>query len=147
MAEEFIQKNYFNSTNIKFVDVHRSNKVSIEAWLSKLIFHDDLSRIVYSAQDIAFRKRIESLDYGKDEEAPLKPEMLNLPFASFCMTGDPEPDDRYASVNATESVTGLYYEKEDRLMRTTAIKTKYKIILYFSRQDDVHMAYQLLFQK
>ena len=147
MAEEFIQKNYFNSTNIKFVDVHRSNKVSIEAWLSKLIFHDDLSRIIYSAQDIAFRKRIESLDYGKDEEAPLKPEMLNLPFASFCMVGDPEPDDRYASVNATESVTGLYYEQEDRLMRTTAIKTKYKVILYFSRQDDVRMAYQLLFQE
>lgn len=65
MAEEFIQKNYFNSTNIKFVDVHRSNKVSIEAWLSKLIFHDDLSRIIYSAQDIAFRKRIESLEIGR----------------------------------------------------------------------------------
>lgn len=145
MAEEFIQKNYFNSTNIKFVDVHRSNKVSIEAWLSKLIFHNDLSRIVYSTPDMAFRKRVESLDYGKDDEAPLKPEMLSLPFASFYMSGDPEPDDRMAAVNATESVTGLYYEAEDRLMRTTAVKTKYKITLYFSRLDDVRIAQQLLY--
>jgi hypothetical protein len=94
---------------------------------------------------MAFRKRIESLDYGKDDEAPLKPEMLNLPFASFSMVGDPEPDDRYASVNATEAVTGLYYEEEDRLMRRTAIKTKYKVILYFSRLDDVRIAQQLLY--
>ena len=145
MAEEFIQGNYFNSTNIKFVDVHRSNIVSIEAWLSKLIFHDDLSRIVYSTQDMAFRKRVESLDKGKDDEKPLKPEMLDLPFASFSMVGDPEPDDRYASVNATEAITGLYYEKENRLMRKTAIKTKYKVILYFSRLDDVRIAQQLLY--
>ena len=147
MAEEFIQNNYFNSTNIKWVDIHRSNKISIEAWLTKLLFHDDLSRVVYATPDIAFRKRIEMLDQGKDDEAPLKPEMLNLPFASFSMSGDPEPDDRMAAVNATESVTGLYYEEEDRLMRTIAVKTKYKIICYFSRLDDVRMAHQLLFQE
>lgn len=145
MAEEFIQGNYFNTTNIKFVDVHRSNKVSIEAWLTKLIFHNDLSRIIYSTPDMAFRKRVESLDHGKDDEAPLKPEMLDLPFASFSMVGDPEPDDRYASVNATEAITGLYYEEEDRLMRRTAVKTKYKVILYFSRLDDVRIAQQLLY--
>ena len=147
MAEEFIQNNYFNSTNVKFVDVHRSNKISIEAWLTKLIFHDDLSRIIYSTPDMAFRKRIESLDSGKNEEQPLKPEMLNLPFASFCMSGDPEPDDRLASVNATESVTGLYFEEFDRTMRRIAVKTKYKVILYFSRLDDVRIAHQLLFQE
>ena len=147
MAEEFIQNNYFNSTNIKWVDVHRSNKISIEAFFTKLLFHDDLSRIIYATPDIAFRKRIEMLDQGKDDEAPLKPEMLDLPFASFSMSGDPEPDDRMAAVNATESVTGLYYEDEDRLMRTTAIKTKYKVICYFSRLDDVRIAQQLLFQE
>ena len=147
MAEEFIQNNYYNSTNIKWVDVHRSNKISIEAWLTKLLFHNDLSRVVYATQDIAFRRRIETLDQGKDDEAPLKPEMLDLPFASFSMSGDPEPDDRMAAVNATEAVTGLYYEEEDRKMRTIAIKTKYKIICWFSRRDDVRMAHQLLFQE
>lgn len=144
MAEEFLQKNYFNSTNIKWVDTHRSNKVSIEVFLAKLLFHDDVRRVIYSTQDAAFRKRIESLDKGKNEEAPLKPEMLDLPFASFSMIGDPEPDDRMAAVNATESVTGLYYEEEDRLMRRLAVKTKYKIICFFSRLDDVRIAQQLL---
>lgn len=145
MAEEFIQGNYYNSTNVKWVDTHRSNKISIEAFFTKLLFHDDLSRIIYSSPDVAFRKRIESLDKGKDDETPLKPEMLNLPFASFYMSGDPEPDDRVAAVNAAESVTGLYYEVEDRLMRTTAVKTKYKVTCYFSRLDDVRIAQQLVY--
>lgn len=145
MAEEFIHGNYYESTNKKFVDIHLSNKVSIEVFLTKLLFHDDLSRIIYSKPEMAFRKRVESLDYGKNEDAPLKPEMLKLPFASFSQVSDPEPDDRFAAVNATEAVTGLYYEAEDRLMRTTAVMTKYKVICYFSRLDDVRMAHQLLY--
>lgn len=147
MAQEYIHDSYYQSSHIKWVDIHQSNKISIEVWLSKLLFHDDLKRVVYCTPDIAFRKRIENMDTGKNDEAPLKPEMLNLPFASFNMTGGLEPDDRYAAVNATEAVTGLYYPIEDRLMRTIAVKTKYKVTCFFSRQDDVRFAEQLLFQE
>lgn len=144
MAEQFIQKNYYETTNKKFIDTHLSNKISIEVWLSKLLFHDDLKRVIYSAQDIAFRKRIESIDKGKNDDDIIKPEMLDLPFASFCMSADPAPDDRMAAVNAGESVDGIYYEDEDREMRRLAVMTKYKIVCFFARQDDVRIAQQLL---
>ena len=83
MAEQFIQNTYYASTRKKYVDIYRSINASIEWWISKLLFHDDLKRIVYATQDIAFRKRIETLDKGKNDKAPLKDEMTNLQFATY----------------------------------------------------------------
>lgn len=143
MAEQFIQNTYYASTRKKYVDIYRSINASIEWWISKLLFHDDLKRIVYATQDIAFRKRIETLDKGKNDEAPLKAEMLDLPFATYSQVGDVEPDDRPAAVNAGESVDGVYFADEDRLMRSLAVMIKYKVVCFFSRRDDVQVAQQL----
>lgn len=143
-GEEFIQDSYYQTTHKKFVDIYRSINCSIEWFFAKLLFHDDLSRIVYATKDIAFRKRIEMLDKGKKEDQTLQPEMLNLPFATYSQSGDVEPDDREAAVNAGESVEGLYFDEEDRNMRSLAVMIKYKVVLFFSRLDDVQVAQHLL---
>lgn len=144
MAEEFIQDNYYHSSRTKFIDTHISTKCGIEWWLSRLLFNNEPSRVVYATPDIAFRKRIETLDKGKNDEEPLKPEMLNLPYATYYQLGDPEPDDRVAAVNAHQSLVGEYQEEFDRNIRSLAVMTKYKITCYFSRRDDVRQAGQLL---
>lgn len=142
--EERIQQNYYYNSRLKFVDTHISTKACIEKWLSKLLFKDDISRVIYSAPDIIFRKRIESLDKGKNEEEPLKAESLQLPFASFYMSSDPEGDDRPASVNHFQSVTGEYIEDVDRNIRSLATMAKYKISCFYSRRDDIRFAQQLV---
>lgn len=143
--EEFIHNSYYSPVSKKFVDVHRSNQASIEWFLAKLLFKDDLKRVIYSTQDNIFRKRIESLDNGKNDEEPLKREMLDLPFASYSMSGDVEPDDRTASVNAGQAVDGIYYPDEDRTMRSLAVKYHYKVICFFESLENVRIAQQLLF--
>ena len=69
--------------------------------------------------------------------------MLDLPFATYSQVGDVEPDDRPAAVNAGESVDGVYFADEDRLMRSLAVMIKYKVVCFFSRRDDVQVAQQL----
>lgn len=145
MAEEFIHKSYYDSSSQKFVDIHRSIQVSLEWFLSKLLFKNDLSRVIYSTQDNIFRRRIESLDQGKNDSEPLKREMLSLPFACYFQNGDIEPDDRIASMNASQAVNGTFFEKENRLMRRLAVKYKYKAICFFESLENVRIAQQLLF--
>lgn len=148
MSTEYEISSYYNKDNkvnkLKYVDTHRSVQLGIEGWLKALLFKNDSSRVVYASPDIAFRKRIESLDNGKNADGILKPESLELPFATYFKTGDPEPDDRMAAVNAAQAVKGIYYPELDRTMRALAVKTTYKATCFFARQDDVREAQQLL---
>lgn len=150
-GEEFIQSQYYSKNNnvnsLKWIDTHRSNKISIEWWLSKLLFKGDITRVIYATKDIAFQKRINLLDKGKNDDGELKAESLDLPYACYWNSNDPEPDDRMAAVNAGQAVKGIYYEDEDRTMRSTATMTKYKVVCFFSRRDDVREAYHLLMQE
>lgn len=143
--EEFINKSYYDSSSKKFIDIHRSHQASIEWFIAKLLFKDDLKRVVYGTQDNIFRKRIESLDTGKNDTAPLKRESLDLPFAGYFQSGDVEPDDRPAAVNAGQAVDGIYYPDEDRTMRSLAVMYHYKVICFFESLENVRIAQQLLF--
>ena len=144
--QEFIQNNYYSTTNKKFVDTHRSTKIAIEFFLSKLLLHDDLKRIVYCSPEKTFRTRIEQLDTSKgfDMNKPLKQENLELPYISFFKTGETEPDDRMASATAEHALTGQYVEEFGQRVRALATKTTYKANCFFARQDDVRIASQLL---
>lgn len=151
-SEEFLDKgNWFSqisqTNSLKWIDTHRSSQCSIEWFLSKLFFNNDLTRVVYTTQDKAFQKRINLLDKEKNADGILRAESLDLPYACYWQQGDPEPDDRMASVNASQAVSGIYYETEDLTMRSTATKTKYKVVCFFSRRDEIREAYHLLFQE
>ena len=114
------------------------------AFLPKEFFKGDFSRVIYSAQDIVFRRRIELLDSGKDGEQ-MNVTNLNLPFCSYMQVGDPEEDDRLATKNASLAVLGIYQEDLGKNLRTVAVKTKYKATLFFHRRDDIRLAHQLMF--
>ena len=151
LGEEFIQTQYYSKNNDvntqKWIDTHRSIKISLEWWLSKLLFKGDTSRVMYATQDIAFQKRINTLDKEKNADGVLRAESLDLPYACYWNSEDPEPDDRMAAVNASQAVKGIYYEDEDLTMRSTAMMSTYKIVCFFDRRDSVREAYQLLTQE
>ena len=122
----------------------RKTVEELKAELAKEFFKGDFSRVIYSAQDIVFRRRIELLDSGKDGEQ-MNVTNLNLPFCSYMQVGDPEEDDRLATKNASLAVLGIYQEDLGKNLRTVAVKTKYKAILFFHRRDDIRLAHQLMF--
>lgn len=147
MAEElFANGKYYDSINHKFVDPHKSIMCSIEATFSTLLFSKDYKRFIYSPPDIAFRRRIELLDTEQATESlQLSAETLQLPFASYYRSGDPEEDDRMANKNIALAVIGEYIESISNYIRFVATKTKYELILYYSNMEDVRKAHQLLF--
>ena len=143
MAQEILINDYYGIGE-RFIDPHISTKVALEAFLAKEFFKGDFSRVIYSAQDIVFRRRIELLDSGKDGEQ-MNVTNLNLPFCSYMQVGDPEEDDRLATKNASLAVLGIYQEDLGKNLRTVAVKTKYKATLFFHRRDDIRLAHQLMF--
>lgn len=143
MAEEIIEKGFYNLES-KFIDPHLSAKISLETFLAREFFKGDFSRVIYSANDIVFRRRVELLDTGKDGEN-FNVTNLQLPFCSYMQTGDPEEDDRDATKNASLAVLGIYNEDLGKNLRTVAVKTKYKATLFFHRRDDIRVAHQLMF--
>lgn len=147
---EFIVDNYYNKNNPvnakKFIDAYESTCIGIEYWLSTEIFQNDISRIIYATDDNAFRKRVELLDGGKNEDGEFKPEMLDLPFGIYSPAGDPEPDDQDISRKSiSNSVTGIYFPEEDLRMRKIPTMQKFKAILFFNNKKALREAYQLLF--
>lgn len=144
---EFSHKSFFSSelTDKKFIDVHLSIKVAVEWFLAKL-FKDDYTRVIYSAQDIVFRKRIEYLDNKSsyDANAQIEPETLDLPFASYNATSDPEKDDRPNSVSAAQAIIGEWDYDYETSIRSLAVKQTYKAIIFVSRRDEARIIQQLM---
>lgn len=147
--QEYISSSTFSKNNpvndLKWINPHRSIKVSIEWFLSKLLFSGDISRVIYSTKEIAFRKRIELLDKGKNKDGILSPVTLDLPYAIYWRESDPEKDE--IRMNAGQAVFGEYLPEFDRTLRAWAMKDTYKVILFYSRQDEVLEAMNLIAQE
>lgn len=145
MAQEIIQKPYYDTIGSKWIDIHQSVKCCLEAFLSDLLFKGDLSRVIYSVPDITFRRRVELMDQGKSENLELSPLSLGLPYASYYQASDWEEDDRGWTQNVSQAIKGLYDMQLYRFIRSLACKSTYKIQAFFSRRDDVRVAQQLLY--
>lgn len=146
MAEELFKSKYYDTINHKFVDPHKSCMCALEDVFSLLLFEHDLKRFIYSAPDIAFRRRIELLDTEQaEEQLQYSAETLQLPFASYYRTGDPQEDDRPATKNIAMAVIGSYVESISQRIRFVSTKTDYQMILYFNSMEDTRKAHQLLF--
>jgi hypothetical protein len=144
---EFGHQHFFSSdlTDKKFIDIHLSVKVAIEWFLAQEFYKGDMTRIMYSEPEIAFRKRIEYNDKkdSYDEDAEIAPESLNLPFSSYYASSDPEPDDRPSSVSAAQSIIGEWDNEYEMNIRSLAVKQTYKITMFVARRDEARLVQQL----
>ena len=85
MAQEVKINGYYDSLREKnFIDTNQMCKLGMEFLLSNLLFKGDLNKVLYSKEDIAFRKRVEMLgngDVGKGQDYSYI--NLDLPFAIY----------------------------------------------------------------
>jgi hypothetical protein len=117
----------------------------MEFFLSQLLFKGDLSRIVYSKEDIAFRRRLETLGRGSVGDNTYNYITLNLPYAIYSQTGTYEEDDRDSVMSASQIVLGMHLYDRKLKLKSAAMKVKYSATAFFARRDDVNIASQLLY--
>lgn len=139
-----VKSYYEDKVGSRWIDIHQSACIAIENFFSKVLFEHDLKRMVYSAQDAVFRKRIELLDQGKVENQEYSPVSLNLPFGSYFKTTDWDDDDRVAAKQTGQVLRGQYDLSVYRRIRSRAVKATYTATFFFSTQTDVRAAAQML---
>ena len=144
MAE--IQNNRYFKDKIasRFIDIDLSAEMAIEKYFAAVVFAGEWDRMVYSPLDSTFRRRIETLDKGKAENQEYTPVSLNLPYGSYYRTTDWEDDDRFASKQPGQMITGEYDMSFFRRIRSRAVKSTWTATFFFSRQDEVRAAKQQL---
>jgi len=146
MAQEVKVNSYYQSLrNNNFIDTNLMCKFGMEFYLSQLLFNGDLNRVVYSKEDIAFRRRVETVGQGDIKNQDYNYINLGLPFAAYSQTGTYEADDRGATQQAGQIVLGQMNPDTGLILKAAAVKIKYNATVFFARRDDVNIASQLLY--
>ena len=138
---------YYDSLKDKnFVDTNFMCKLGMEFLLSSLCFKGDLGKVVYSKEDIAFRKRIEQLGNGNLKNGKDYDYInLDLPFAIYSQSSSLEEDDRGSTQNAYQIVKGLIDPFSGIITKAAAVKVSYEATAYFARRADLNIASQLIY--
>ncbi len=148
MAREYEATKYFK--NPRFINPHYCNKLAIENLLLSSIFvkedgTKDTTRVFYSPDNICFRKRLENVaNEGYDENTQINITTLDLPFANYWQSSNWEGDDRPNALTAAQMLIGHYDHLTYNYLKAMAVKSIYTGTLWFSRDDEARIAYQIL---
>ena len=147
MAQEIRIKGYYDSLKEKnFVDSNFMCKLGMEFLLSNLLFKGDLKKVLYSKEDIAFRRRVETLGNGDVSKGQSYSYLnLDLPFAIYSQSSTIEEDDRGGTQNAYQIVKGLIDPFSGIVTKAAAVKVTYEATIFFARREDINIASQLLY--
>jgi len=143
MAREFSQESYFDHS--RYTNTYYAAQMPLEYFIANVLMRGDLSRIVFSADDIAFRKRFQTADVenGGDLET-MKASELNFPFANYWYDGSWVPDDRAFAVQPMQMIRGTWTEGLPAYLQALAVKASFNFTAYYSRDDDARLAHELL---
>jgi hypothetical protein len=146
MAQEVKINSYYESLRrTQFIDSNICCKLAMEFLASSLLYQGDFSRVVYSKEDICFRRRVELVGNGSVEAGTYDYVNLDLPFTCYSQTGNYEPDDRSAAMNAAAAIRGHVQPDSGIIVKFMPVKIEYSMTSFFSRRDDVNVASQLLY--
>lgn len=143
MAREFTQKKFFNHN--PFTNTYYASLLPLEYYVANVMMRGDLSRIVWSSDDMAFARRF--LTVGSDNGADttkIKPANLELPFANYWYDGGWTPDDRIHATQPSQMINGTWQEGLPAYLRAMAVKGEFSFTAFYSRDDDARLAYDLL---
>lgn len=145
-GQEIKISSYYQSLRDKnFIDTNFMCKLGMEFFFSELLFKGDLSRVLYSKEDIAFRRRIETVGRGDIKGKKLSYMTLDLPFAIYSQESGITEDDRGSTQNAGQIVRGQIDPDTGIVTKAAAVKVNYESTVFFSNLDDVNIATQLLY--
>lgn len=120
-----------------YIDNRLNIQTSVADFVSQTWFGKDLSRVVYTNPEFAFRKRIESLAKGVDEKIFLT--NLDLPFASFYLSGQP----RITKTAAASEWNGYEDDEIGQRMHFFGTLQEVTVQFFFHRSDDATIAFEI----
>lgn len=145
MAREFEQSRFFDVS--QWQNVYYAAQIQLEYYLADVLMRSDLSRVQWSSDAYAFRRRFELADStnGGNLEA-IQPSSLNLPFVNYWYENGKfwEPDDRPFAVNSQQILKGEWHEGMPARLYAIAVKTPIVGTVYYSSDTDARLAYERL---
>jgi hypothetical protein len=141
---EYTQETFYAKTY--WANSYYAALLPLEYFLSQVLLRGDMTRVLWSSEDIAFRKRFQSvgIENGGDFET-IQPQTLNFPFVSYWYTGGLwTPDDRPFSVQPMQMIRGTWTEGLPANLRAMAVKTSFDATAYFDRDDEARMGYEAM---
>lgn len=145
MAREFEQQRFFSTD--QWQNVFYAAQIPLEYYLADILTLADLSRVQWSSDAYAFRRRFELADAtngGAFDD--IQPSSLNLPFVNYWYENGKfwEPDDRPFAVNSQQILKGQWEEGMPARLYAIAVKTPIIGTVYYSTDIDARIAYERL---
>lgn len=139
MAREEQYLSYYNDIlqGKSYIDNRLSIQTAIADFLAQTFFGKDFSRVVYTNSEYAFRKRIESLAHGINENIFIS--NLELPFCNFFLDGQPE----ITKTMSASEWAGYYDESLDQQIHFFNTLQKCTVQFFFDRSDDATVAFEI----
>lgn len=141
MAVAEQRKTYYDEIDRQqsWIDNHLPIKVCLHNYLAQAFFGGDSSRVIYTNEKYAFRKRIETLAEGFDTSEGFNVHTLDLPFANFSQSKDVE----LLKTSASSQYLGQYVKSIGMYLRFLGSKRHYRATVYYNSQEDMRKAIQI----
>lgn len=120
-----------------YIDNRLSIQTAVADFLAQTFFGKDFSRVIYTNPEYAFRKRIETLANGIEENIFIN--NLQLPFCDFYLDGAPE----ITKTMSASEWAGFYDESIDQQMHFFNTLQKCTVQFFFDRSDDATVAFEI----
>lgn len=127
-----------------FFNIILATNISMYKYLADLFFDGDMSRIVWSSNELMFRKRQEQLAARKLDNSPKDTlGILDIPFCSFRIIQDGiNPGTERNWWNPGLHVEGIWFEELGRRLRLTPATIDYEACFCCSHDTDLFMLQQ-----
>jgi hypothetical protein len=145
VAQEIEQKGFFNPES--WTNVYYAAQIPLEYYLADVLLKSDLTRVQWSSDAYAFRRRFELADATNGGDyTSIGPSSLDLPFVNYWYENGKfwEPDDRPFSVNSQQILKGQWFPGMPARLYAIAVKTPMVGTVYYSTDQDARMAYERL---
>jgi hypothetical protein len=138
MGQEFQYESFYDTK--KYGMSYYSVQIALERFIAEKILRGDLSRILFTADSFVFRARMEQQDRSTAYQAASS---LKFPFSNYWYEGFWERDDRIASNQASQQLSGINLGG-DFYIRSRAVMTTIPFTFYFNSDNDARIAYEKL---
>ena len=115
-----------------FVNIRYAMDIEIEKFLAEKLFFNDVNRIVYSSNEMAFRTRGRQVNNQGD---------YKFPFLNYWMSNY-EYDNTFGWYNAVNEKRGTYIEELNMQVRLMPVVMEYEASFWCNRTDELQYALQ-----
>lgn len=134
-----ISNSFYRNRNLdtRFINSVYAMNIAIEYYFSNLFFNNDLTRIIFSSNEYAFRRRASQSDKS---ETPVF-NNIYLPFLNYYLTGTSNPTTR-PWFNWQNVVEGIFIDELGYNIKINPVKFQYETTVWYS--TDYDMQYSLI---